>query len=214
MSDFTDLIQSKIDDPNFLKSTFSVVPPFKIEWVEQLLIENYTYPKRFYHTWKHIQDCLEELKQLDNFNDIDAVKLAIYYHDCIYNPMGTKNEELSAQRAAIDLGALELEDLFISIITKHILLTKHNTTCDYYSGQVIMDVDLAILGKDTETFNHYETNIRSEYISIPTPTYKTERIKILQHFLNKPSIYQTNFFKAKYEEKARKNLKDNIKMLQ
>jgi predicted metal-dependent HD superfamily phosphohydrolase len=70
-----------------------------------------------------------------------------------------------------------------------------------------------VLGKPEKEFDAYEVGIRKEYDWVPLADFCTGRSKILQSFINRPSIYLTEIFRDKYESAARKNLERSIKRL-
>jgi predicted metal-dependent HD superfamily phosphohydrolase len=55
--------------------------------------------------------------------------------------------------------------------------------------------------------------IRKEYNFYPDFMYKPGRQKVLQHFIQMPRIYKTDYFHDRYEEKARDNLHVELKEL-
>ncbi|MGI8818216.1 MAG: N-methyl-D-aspartate receptor NMDAR2C subunit, partial [Gemmatimonadales bacterium] len=57
-----------------------------------------------------------------------------------------------------------------------------------------------------EAFAEFEQRIRQEYAWVPEPVYRSARIEILEGFLARRSIYQTEFFRDRYEAQARANL--------
>lgn len=184
--------------------------PLLLDYVVRALRSYYMYPdERSYHNWNHVENCLIELEQVNEeyvFEEKSLIAVALFYHDSIYEPLEKDNEERSAERAFIDLLALGFNVVYAKKVYDLIMLTRHAGTCDYFSGQLIMDIDLAILGKDYPTFEEYDRKIRKEYLSVPEEEYRVERIKVLVSFLKKPSIYQTQYFKNKYEESARSNI--------
>jgi predicted metal-dependent HD superfamily phosphohydrolase len=187
-----------------------------IIYVEKGLKNLYLFPKREYHTWRHVMDCLEELENTNipgllEYRDIIA--LSIFYHDCIYCPMGSNNERLSAERAFIDLMGLGLGESYAKKIHDHIILTTHKKPCDFLSGQILMDIDMSILGKSIAVFKCYEYQIKEEYRFVLASTYKKERVKFLNSLLKKNRIYQTKYFQDKYEETARDNIKNLVNEL-
>ena len=76
--------------------------------------------------------------------------------------------------------------------------------------KLIVDLDLAILGKSAEEFDAYEANIRKEYNDIPEDQFRKGRSDILETFLNKPAIYYTDYFMNKYQLTAVVNLRRSI----
>ncbi len=71
------------------------------------LIAAYAAPVRHYHNLAHIQDCLGQLARVDALSASERAILeaAIWWHDVVYDPTRSDNEELSAQLAEQNLGA-------------------------------------------------------------------------------------------------------------
>lgn len=175
----------------------------------------YSNPPRAYHTLDHIEQCLLELEGVPANLSIDnpaALEAAIWFHDAIYDPQAHDNEERSADFAAEKLGELGVADLMIAEVRRLILATKHDQPV---SGDValIVDIDLAILGKPPDEFDHYDTAIRLEYSWVPDDLYRVGRSRVLQGFLDRPTIYQTEYFRNRYEAPARLNLQRAIARL-
>ncbi|HEU5145715.1 MAG TPA: hypothetical protein VFT90_03335, partial [Chryseosolibacter sp.] len=60
------------------------------------LEEKYSAKTRHYHTLAHLDDMLSQLIPLrDSFENWSIVVLAVAYHDAIYNPLRSDNEEKS-----------------------------------------------------------------------------------------------------------------------
>ena len=78
----------------------------------------------------------------------------------------------------------------------------------------MVDVDLAILGAPWEQFAAYEANIRREYEYIDPEQFRNGRLRILNAFIKRPSIYSTPLFKRLYEDSARRNLARSIQALE
>lgn len=77
----------------------------------------------------------------------------------------------------------------------------------------MVDLDLMILGSSEAKFDAYEVGIRQEYAWVSEEDFRFHRAKILQSFLDRPSIYYTERFREKYEARARANLERSIKKL-
>jgi predicted metal-dependent HD superfamily phosphohydrolase len=173
--------------------------------------------KRYYHNLSHIKMCL---KELDNFKktkdkyDFDLIELAIWYHDIIYDTKDNDNEEMSAKYLVKVLKKAKLSNKLINKTTSLILSTKHQKTSRKKEERLLQDIDLCIFGQSKKEFDKYENNIRKEYYWVPLEKYKDGRIKVLLYFLQKSNIYNTDFYRKKYEKKARINLKRSIKRLE
>ncbi|MBI4144416.1 N-methyl-D-aspartate receptor NMDAR2C subunit [Candidatus Woesearchaeota archaeon] len=178
------------------------------------LCEMYSNSERFYHTMTHVRNCLVELDSVRGLvQRFDSVEFAIWYHDAIYDSGVKDNEERSAQLAYDVCLAAQLPKEFAGRVSDLILVTKHNVIPGRIDAEILIDVDLSILGKSPEEFDEYEKNIRREYSEVPEDKFRQGRSTILQMFLNRTSVYLTDFFKAKYEMQARKNLQRSINKL-
>lgn len=180
-----------------------------IKFAERGLYYLYQNPQREYHNFSHIERSLQELDKAQISEMVehqDLISLSILYHDCIYDPRKKDNEQLSAERAFIDLKGLGFYDSYAQLVYDHIMLTTHEKPCNYLSGQILMDIDMSILGLDPESFLCYEGQIRREYSFVPTSTYNIKRTQFLLSILKKDFIFQTIYFREKYEETARKNI--------
>lgn len=76
-----------------------------------------------------------------------------------------------------------------------------------------MDSDLSILGVSEKAYLEYTKQVRKEYAIYPNIIYNPNRKKILEFFLKEPRIYKTDYFYEKYEQQARKNMKEEIKKI-
>lgn len=81
-------------------------------------------------------------------------------------------------------------------------------------NQLMLDLDLSILGSKWEKYLKYSEDIRLEYSAIPLPDYKVGRAQVLKTFLEREEIYFSEVFKNLFEEKARKNLQKEIEILE
>ena len=176
----------------------------------------YSQPHRYYHTLQHLQECLTLLAQLQHLAIQPAqIALALYFHDAIYDVYGNDNEAQSAAWAAkvlIDIGA---ESKLISRIDTLIMATQHHApqlTADADS-QLLVDIDLAILGREPARFAEYEQQIRQEYHWVSAEQYRQGRGQVLRSFLDRPTIFSTNYFRENFEQQARINIQTTLNSL-
>ena len=174
----------------------------------------YGEPGRAYHTARHICDCLA---QLDSVRATalrpDEVEAALWFHDAVYLPGGSDNEDRSAALAEASLLACDVPPEVAQRIGQLILATRHLTLSDDPDTQLLSDIDLSILGRDPAVFDEFERGIREEYDWVPEPIYRSSRTEILSGFLRRRSIYQTGMFRSRFEAPARANLERLIKKL-
>lgn len=168
------------------------------------LLARYNEPHRYYHNLEHIVAMLDELEKTGN--DCVALAWAIWFHDAVYDPRAHDNEEQSAKLARDTIDMIEWPNKTGEQVRNLIMATKHTIVPTDHMAQVLVDLDLVILGKSRKEFDAYETWIRKEYGWIPEQDFRVGRFKILQSFLDRTSIYSTKVFRDKYESTARKNL--------
>lgn len=178
------------------------------EIVDTDLVARYSEPHRVYHTLRHIEDCLKELEVVRCFaRNPDAVEMALWYHDAIYDTRSIKNEEESAKLFREMAINASLPEAFISQVVNLILATKHVKVPRVSDAKLLVDIDLSILGQPQGKFNEYEEQIRKEYEWVPLEAFILGRSKILKSLLLKrATIYSTDFFRNKYEAMARQNI--------
>lgn len=175
------------------------------------LKERYSEPHRAYHTLDHISNCLAQFDLVRHqAARPDEVEFALWLHDVIYDPHVSDNEEKSAQWAVDMLHQGTVPAAVIARVAELILITRHTTVPEDIDAQLVVDIDLSILGCVPDIFAVYEDQIRYEYNWVPDEVYRQERARILERFLARPAIYLTPFFKGHYEVQARKNLKQSI----
>ncbi|MDF2933367.1 MAG: hypothetical protein K0R36_2698 [Chryseobacterium sp.] len=181
-------------------------------WTE--IEKKYSEKSRHYHNLKHLENMFSELELVkDRILHFSNISFAVYYHDIIYDATSKLNEEKSTEFAESRLEKLGLNKNDIEEISELILATKLHQKSPNNDINYLLDVDLSVLGKDSETYLDYTQNIRREYSIYPDFLYKPGRKKVLQHFLELESIFKTEYFKGKYEIQARKNIALEIVIL-
>lgn len=164
------------------------------------LTKCYLEPHRYYHNLSHITDMLLKSRDLNlSFRQV----YAIWYHDVIYNPERTDNEERSAS-----LAFSELYDILwgsdATIVEKIILDTKaHIPTIE--ESAIVLDLDMSILADPLPKFKEYVYNIRKEYSFLDNEAWSKGRLNWINKILNKDRIFYTSWGKE-LEAKARENL--------
>ena len=167
----------------------------------------YSDARRTYHTLQHLEECFGKLDELRGFAEHPAeVELALWFHDSIYEPRRSDNEQRSADWAREILLAAGAASEIAERVHALIMATRHAAEPSGIDQQVLIDVDLSILGAEAQRFDEYETQVRQEYRWVPKLIYRRRRAKILRSFLERPTIYSTPLFIERYEKQARANL--------
>lgn len=177
-------------------------------WYAIFLFTRYTDSARHYHTLNHIAECLAEFDRLDQaqMEDPIVLELAIWFHDVVYSTESGNNEERCAELATSLLTRAKVSDVRVARVQDHIMATKHEGTPIQPDTQLMVDIDLSILGKPRARFEEYEQQIRKEYCAVSDSIYTKGRRYVLQQFLERPLIYCTPHFQDRYEVAARRNL--------
>ena len=180
---------------------------------------HYDAPGRAYHNGHHLDALLRHFQSIKPLLlSTEAVELAIYYHDIVYDPQSSDNEwESMAQMVADLAGTMEAEIIrdaavMIEATVRHELPEEADpaviSDCAYF-----LDMDLSILGAANEDFDAYEAGIRQEYDFVPEQQYCSARGQILERFLNRRRLYFTDYFSSRYEARARLNVMRSLASL-
>jgi predicted metal-dependent HD superfamily phosphohydrolase len=177
------------------------------------IISSYSHPSRYYHNLIHIHSVLNKVEFLKTYiQDLPAVKFAAWFHDFIYDTHAQDNEEKSAEYASIFLENLGITQEIIFQVKNLILCTKNHQAYNIDS-QVLLDADLSILSADPVEYQKYSQAIRQEYAWVSDTDYITGRRQVLEKFLQRPAIYSTPLMLESYEELARLNITEELKLL-
>lgn len=151
----------------------------------------------------------------DNDVDYQVLVLTIFFHDVIYDPKSSTNEEDSASLFEEFWNESRQDnDEVKSRVVRYILATKqHTATNDDACAQLLLDIDMAVLGKQKEAYWEYASLIRNEYSFVEHDVYCEKRAHVLKGFLQQP-IFGTVSMKEALEEQARENLKAEIESLE
>lgn len=183
-------------------------PALAIELFEDIA-RRYREPHRAYHTLEHIGRL---------FGDIEAfgiedpgIEFAIWFHDVIYRPGATSNEARSAEHARLCLGRFSFGDGLMDRIDYMIRCTKdHENPIGDPGAQVFLDADMAILGAAPGEYCQYLRNVRKEFRLVPIFLYRRGRARFVKGVLDRPRIYLSEPFHARYDAAARTNLEREL----
>jgi predicted metal-dependent HD superfamily phosphohydrolase len=178
------------------------------------------YAGRAYHNLSHLNEMLMHLggfrKQGIKPQDPLIFGIALVYHDIVYKPTRSNNEERSAQSATKLLRRnTGLSDERIHNCRRLILATKHHQLQekDPPDTGLLIDLDLAVLARPAADYDRYAAAIRKEYWMVPGFVYRKERTRVLTALLDRPHIYQTEHGRSAYEAAARENLWRELRQL-
>jgi predicted metal-dependent HD superfamily phosphohydrolase len=182
-------------------------------WFE-ILDTHYAEAHRYYHTARHISECLAEFDGASHLaTQPVAVELALWFHDAIYDTRAADNEEQSAVLAQRCLENAGADTSLRASVRDLVLVTKAHEGSAHPDAPLLVDIDLSILGTGQSRFLEYEDQIRQEYAWVQEDLFKTKRAEILERFLARDVIYRTPRFYQTHEKQARANLRLSLDLL-
>jgi predicted metal-dependent HD superfamily phosphohydrolase len=175
---------------------------------------HYSNSKRHYHTLCHIENVLQQLLPVkQDIKEWNTLLFSVFYHDVIYNPLKTENEEKSAAFAANRMELISVPQPLINNCVNQIMATKKHAASADSDTNYFIDADLSILGQDWEMYCTYFRQVRKEYRLYPDIIFVPGRKKVVQHFLQMERIFKTEHFFTKYELQAKENLQQELDAL-
>jgi predicted metal-dependent HD superfamily phosphohydrolase len=175
------------------------------------LLARYAEPHRKYHTLQHLGECIAMLARYPGEAEhAGEVGMALWFHDAIYEIGVPGNEERSAQWALDELTAAGAAPGVAARVHAMVMATRHDVAPQTADEQLLVDVDLSILGAAPARFDEYEAQVRDEYSAVPDAVFSKRRRAILLGFLARQSLYGTPFFHALLEAQARRNLRRSV----
>lgn len=193
---------------------FSKTDKDKVLGMWDYLVANYQ--SRKYHNLSHVAYMLNMLAIYpDKVWFKKSLILAIFFHDVRMLPNADPSiNEWHSQYALNEwLEQIHIHNgIYFHKVKDYIMATSHLD--DFISDEVavIADLDMAIMAAPyPRIWKWYENGIREEYSTVSEQEYVEARKEFLLSVLDKPRIFRTQFFYELFEEKARYNIKNQIK---
>jgi predicted metal-dependent HD superfamily phosphohydrolase len=160
---------------------------------------------RRYHTLEHIRDCVRRFDEVSQLlDDRDAVELALWFHDAVYETGAATNERRSAEMfLALSAGA---RPAFRRRVCGLITATRHARRVQGNDRRFIVDIDLAGFGASWDEFMRHGALLREES-SQNDDQYHAGQVLFLSRLQRRSRFFVTDYFRDKYEAKARENLR-------
>ena len=153
------------------------------------LLRRWSEPQRHYHTVEHLTAVLDRVDLLEEYaDDPDVVRLAAWFHDAVYLPDRSENEERSARLVR--------------------LTVTHDPADDDRDGRVLCDADLAILAAPPQAYAAYAAAVREEYAFVPDAAFRAGRAAVLRQLLDLPRLFRTPYGEREWAARARENLRE------
>ncbi|MFJ3883556.1 hypothetical protein ACIPW5_39665 [Streptomyces sp. NPDC090077] len=179
------------------------------------LLAAWAEPQRRYHTTVHLADVLARIDALaGHAADPTAVELAAWFHDAVYRPDRSENEERSAalaERALPELGVGPDRTAETARLVR--LTVTHDPAPGDTNGEALCDADLGVLAGTPEAYAAYAAAVRAEYGFVPDEAFRTGRAAVLRQLLALPRLFRTPYGTAHWEAPARRNLEAELAAL-
>ncbi|MFV0129236.1 hypothetical protein ACLGI4_16260 [Streptomyces sp. HMX112] len=179
------------------------------------LLARWAEPQRRYHTTDHLVAVLDRVDELERYADDPAlVRLAAWFHDAVYLPDRSTNEERSARLAERALPELGVGRAGTAEVARLVRLTlTHDPADDDRNGAALCDADLAVLAAGPEAYAAYAAAVREEYGFVPDDAFRAGRSAVLRQLLGLPQLFRTPHGAREWEERARQNLATELELL-
>lgn len=192
----------------------------RIESMFEWLIgpESYGAKNRVYHNLDHLVHGLAEITLWGmNTNalkaDIDLLKKAFWFHDAVYALPG--NDVSNEEASALLWLSSDLDSASNQEVAQLIRATDHfqQKNIVHPLKEIMIGVDLAILGQSNEIYDQYANNIRHEYDYVDELTYRRNRLNVLLYFKDhaeRGELFKCPYFANRYNKQAIENFTKEI----
>lgn len=179
----------------------------------RILVDKYSEPHRSYHTLEHIRHCLAQLDGARHLaDDADAIELAIWFHDAVFDIGADDNERRSALLFDSRLGPY-LSPERAAYIHHLIRDTEHPSEPGDNDGRLMVDIDLSSFALPWDEFMRDTRAILAESAHVPEAQLVAGKCRFLNALLSRSSIFQTVHFREHHEAQARSNIERHMRDL-
>lgn len=165
----------------------------------------YDEPHRRFHNLHHIRDCLQRFDQVAPLLvDRDAVELALWFHDAVYDVGASTNERRSAEMfIELSPGA---RFTFRHHVCGLIMATRHAREVHGNDRSFMVDIDLSGFGLPWDDFIANGARLREEAAQVTEEQYHRGQVMFLSRLQRRDRFFHTDWFRERFEAQARANL--------
>ncbi len=155
------------------------------------LLTRYDEPHRAYHTRVHLIEAFAALRLISASPTL-SVRLALWFHDAVYDPRRSDNEAASARLAAGELAMLGHHRALIARVSQLIHATAtHRALPGDTAAACLLDADLWILSAPRPRYDRYVEQVRREYAHVPDDLFAAGRSALLRELVGRDELYAT-----------------------
>jgi predicted metal-dependent HD superfamily phosphohydrolase len=178
------------------------------------LVQCWSEGHRHYHTLQHLQECFQLLTGIEiDEKDAAAIAIALWFHDAYYDPQRGDNEKRSAEWALREALAAGIPKQQAQRVHDMIVATIDHQPQQDEAMQLLVDIDLSILGSRAARFDESDEQIRREFAHVAEADWRMGRRRVLEGFLSRERLYGSEYFHSRCEERARENLRRSLERL-
>lgn len=157
-----------------------------------------------YHTVEHLANMFQVLDLLSpglTIEERQELSLAIFYHDSFPNERDSKDfMRRSLTRARGIVGDIDK-------IAQLILATEGHEHTGYFVSDLLVDLDLCILGSTPSGYRRYTQKVAAEFVpEMGVESYESARLSFLKHMEKRDWIFENPVFRNSFESFARSNM--------
>ena len=168
---------------------------------------------RRYHTLEHLRHCLGQADlAAERMPDADTVRLAIWFHDVVYEPAAADNEARSAAYARAVL-APHLPATRVDAVERLVLATRYGEVPRQDDEAWVIDIDYSSFALPWDAFLRDSQAVRAERPDLSDGDFATQQSRFLESLLARPCLYHTAFFRERCEAAARENIRRYLEVL-
>lgn len=161
----------------------SILTKWNITMSVDEILNRWSEPHRHFHTTKHLFDLISKVNQRKgsiSTTDYEKLIIVALFHDIVYNPTSSTNEEDSAEMFTSSITELTTDAIEIR---QAILDTKshHATT---FISKIFCTLDMSVIEGGFNELLEWEKGIWGEYQVFGKEAYKIGRLKFLNTLLN------------------------------
>lgn len=173
----------------------------------------YSEPGRHYHTPKHIEHCLAQFDvSALEMEDADAVEMAIWFHDLIFEPNADDNEIRSARRF-IELANDSMNAEFKARVYDLIMATAPPRIPTTIDQKFMLDIDLSSFGLPWDDMLRDSMAVRQESPQLSDAEFFPGQRAFLESLVKREHFYFTEYFRSRIEDTARSNINRYLQSL-
>lgn len=146
----------------------------------------YDQPWRHHHTWRHVSYMTHKILGLPMDFDKEPLFIAARFHDAVYEPFASDNEEKSNELWREYASENKFDGKLVDEVSSLILSTKHPENCKTPLEIAFRDADWHDMGNVHEIdddyahwLEEYENNIFREFQKVPVGEYVKGRLAFI-----------------------------------